>query len=437
MHPWHDAGVSDARRIIALSASAFVVLAAEPLFLLVDTAVVGHLGRAPLAALAAAGTVMSVLAIIGTSLEYGTTGRAARHFGAGDTAAALDEGVQASWLAGVIGGVGLVVGELVAGPACRLIAHDPVVSRDAAEWLRVALVGLPFLLLVLAGNGWMRGIQDTRSPVRIIVVANVLSAIASPLLVYPAGLGLRGSAVANVGAQVIGALLCLRQLRSQATTARPRPDVMRRQLVISRDLVLRSAAFYSSSLVAAAVAGRMGAAQLAAHQVGTQLWLFAALVLDSFAIAAQSLVGAALGGSRPDEARATALRVARYGLWAGLGMAALTAAGTVAVPALFSGDDAVRHQAHLLWPYLVVLMPVGGVVFAWDGVLLGAGDNAFMRTITVLGAFGGFVPLCLLALHFDWGIAGVWAGLLSFIAIRFVGMALRVRGDRWLVMGAP
>lgn len=425
--------MSDARRILALAASAFVVLAAEPLFVLVDTAVVGHLGPSQLAALGAAGTLVTLLALVATSLSYGTTARAARHFGAGDRAAALDEGVQASWLALVLGTVGLVVGQLVAGPVMRLVAED--VADEAVSWLRIALLGLPFLLLVFAGNGWMRGVQDTRSPVRIIVTANALSAAASPLLVYPLGLGLEGSAVANVLAQVVAAGQCLRLLHRQASSSRPRAGVMRRQLVVSRDLVIRSAAFYTSGTVAAAVAARMGTAQLAAHQVGTQLWLFAALVLDSFAIAAQSLVGAALGGSRPDEARRTAWRVARFGLWSGLGMAALTAAGASVVPALFSGDEQVQHQAHLLWPYLVVLMPVGGVVFAWDGVLLGAGDNAFMRTITLLGALGGFVPVSLLALRFDWGIGGVWAGLLAFIAIRFVGMALRVRGDRWVVTG--
>jgi putative MATE family efflux protein len=422
---------------MTLSASAFVVLAAEPLFLLVDTAVVGHLGRAPLAALGAAGTLMSLLALIGTSLEYGTTGRAARHFGAGDRDSALDEGVQASWLAVVIGGAAALVGEALAGPLMRLIAADGQVAADATRWLRIAVLGLPFLLLVLAGNGWMRGVQDTRSPVRIVLLANALSAAASPLLVYPLGLGFRGSAVANVGAQVIGALLCLRLLHRQVGRARPRPEIMRKQLVVSRDLVLRSAAFYSSSMVAAAVAARMGAAQLAAHQVGTQLWLFSALVLDSFAIAAQSLVGAALGGARADEARHVAWRVARLGLAAGVVMGVLTAVGASSVPALFTGDDGVRHQAHLLWPWLVVLMPVGGIVFAWDGVLLGAGDNAFMRTVTMAGAFGGFVPIALLALGLGWGIGGVWAGLFAFIAIRFVGMAWRIRGGRWVVVGKP
>jgi putative MATE family efflux protein len=380
---------------------------------------------------------MTLLALIGTSLEYGTTGRAARHFGAGDRAAALDEGVQASWLAVLVGGAAVVVGEALAGPVMRLVADDALVAAEATRWLRVAVLGLPFLLLVLAGNGWLRGVQDTRSPVRIVLLANALSAAASPLLVYPLGLGLRGSAVANVLAQLVGAVLCLRLLHREAPSARPRAAVMRRQLAVSRDLVLRSAAFYSSSTVAAAVAARMGAAQLAAHQVGTQLWLFAALVLDSFAIAAQALVGAALGGAREQEARQVAWRVARLGLAAGIGMGVLAAAGTSVVPPLFSGDAEVQHQAHVLWPWLVVLMPVGGIVFAWDGVLLGAGDNAFMRNVTLAGALGGFVPVSVLALQQGWGIGGVWAGLLAFIGIRFVGMWLRIRSGRWVVVGKP
>jgi putative MATE family efflux protein len=427
---------ASARRIVVLAASAFVVLAAEPLFVLIDTAVVGHLGRVPLAGLGAAGTIMTLLAIVGTSLEYGTTGRAARFFGAGRREAAVNEGVQASWLALGIGVLGVVAGELVAGPLVRLIAgHSGPVAAAAESWLRIAVLGLPGVLLVLAANGWLRGVQDTRSPVRIVVVANVASAVASPLLVYPAGLGLAGSALANVAAQWIGALLCVRAIRREAVPLRPRWSVMRRQLVVSRDLVVRSLAFQLAYLTAAGAAGRMGAAQLAAHQVGLQLWEFIALLLDSFAIAAQSLVGAALGAGQIDIATATAWRVSRYGIAAGAVFAALMAAGWYAVPALFSSDPAVQQQAHVLWPWLIAMMPVGGLVFALDGVLLGAGDNAFIRSITLVAALLGYVPLCLAAVHFGWGLAGVWAGLASFIGIRFIGMAARTRSGRWLVVG--
>jgi MATE family, multidrug efflux pump len=424
------------RRIVSLAASAFVVLAAEPLFLLVDTAVVGHLGKVPLAALGAGATIMTLLAIVGTSLEYGTTGRAARYFGAGRRDAAVNEGVQASWLAVLIGLFGIGLGELLAGPATRLIAgNSNGVAAAAESWLRIAILGLPGILLVLAANGWLRGVQDTRTPVRIVVIANLASAIASPILVYPVGLGLEGSAVANVLAQTIGAVLCVRALHAERTQARPHWTVMRKQLVVSRDLVIRAGAFQAAYMTAAAVAGRMGAAQLAAHQVGLQLWEFAALLLDSFAIAAQSLVGAALGGGDAESAKHTAWRVGRYGLRAGLIFAVVFAAGWFLIPAAFSSDPAVQHQAHLLWPWLVAMLPIGGILFALDGVLLGAGDNGFMRTITLISALLGYVPLALAALAFGWGIAGVWAGLAAFIGIRFVGMVWRIRNGRWLIVG--
>jgi len=424
------------RRIVSLAASAFVVLAAEPLFVLVDTAVVGHLGTIALAGLGAGGAIMTLLAIIGTSLEYGTTGRASRFFGAGRRTDAVNEGVQASWLALFIGVGALVLGEVAVEPAVRLIAGGAnATSAAAASWLRIALLGLPGMLLVQAGNGWLRGVQDTRTPVRIVVVANALSAVASPLLVYPAGLGLRGSAIANVVAQWVGGALCVAALRRERLPARPRRQVMGAQLVAGRDLVLRSAAFQASYLTAAAVAGRMGAAQLAAHQIGMQVWNFAALLLDSFAIAAQSLIGAALGSGNVAAATHTAWRVARYGLVAGLVFAAVAAAGWFAIPAIFTSDAAVTQQTHVLWPWLIVILPVGGVLFALDGVLFGSGDFAYMRTVTLLAALFGYVPLALAALHYGWGLGGVWAGLASFIGLRFVAMAWRTRGGRWLVVG--
>ena len=182
-----------------------------------------------------------------------------------------------------------------------LLAGGNDETQHAAEsWFRIAVLGVPGILLVLAGNGWMRGIQETRSPVRIVLLANGISAIASPILVYPAGLGLEGSAIANVGAQVIGSLLFVRALHKAAEARiRPQRHVIRQQLVVGRDLFLRSVGFQVAFLTAAGVAARMGTAQIAAHQIGLQLWVFIALLLDSFAIAAQSLVGAALGGSTP------------------------------------------------------------------------------------------------------------------------------------------
>ncbi|HEV7203402.1 MAG TPA: MATE family efflux transporter [Jatrophihabitans sp.] len=424
------------RRLLALAASAFVVLAAEPLYLLVDTAVVGHLGPRPLAGLGIGAALMGLLTIVGTFVEYGTTSRAARWFGAGRTDAALNEGVQASWLAAGIGLAVVVLGEVFAHPLTSLLAGGAGPTQRAAEgWFRIAVIGMPGVLLVLAGNGWMRGVQRTREPVRIVVAANALSAVASPLLVYPVGLGLDGSAIANVAAQAVGAVLFVRALHGTGVGLRPERAIMRAQALVARDLIVRSAAFQVAFITAAGVASRMGTAQIGAHQIGLQLWEFTALLLDSFAIAAQSLVGAALGASDADSARSMAWQVSRWGLYAGLGFALLLAAGWFAVPRLFTSSPAVVAQAHVLWPWFIAMMPAAGVVFALDGVLIGAGDVGFLRTITVIAAVFAFAPLNLAALHWHWGLGGVWAGLTAFIGVRLVGMVLRARGTAWAVTG--
>jgi putative MATE family efflux protein len=424
------------RRIAALALPALVVLAAEPLYVLVDTAVVGHLGRLPLAAVAVGGTVMSVAVWFGTLMAYGTTGRAARRFGAGDRTAAVAEGVQASWLALATGALLVLLAQLFATPVTRALAADPAAAEAAAQWLRIAALGIPGLLLAAAGNGWMRGVQDTRRPLYFVLGANVLSAVLCPLLVYPAGWGLIGSAVANVVAQSLTGGLFLWAIIRERAPLRPSPAVIVRQLVLGRDLLIRGAAFQACWLSATAVAARFGVAAVGAHQIGLQLWFFCALALDAVAIAAQSLVGAALGAGDGSAAREVARRVTAVGAVAGVGFAALAAAGAGVVPGWFTGDQAVQEQAAIVWPWFVGMLPFAGVVYALDGVLIGAGDVGYLRTMTLAAALAGFLPAIWLAYALDWGLSGVWFGLALFTLIRLVFLLVRRRGARWAVLGA-
>ncbi|RIV40770.1 MATE family efflux transporter [Micromonospora radicis] len=428
--------VASPRRIASLALPALVVLAAEPLYVLVDTAVVGHLGRIPLAAVAVGGTVMTLTAWLGTVVAYGTTGRAARRFGAGDRAAAVAEGVQASWLAFGVGLLVVVGMQFGGGALAGVLAGGGEVAVAAAEWLRIASFGAPGLLLAAAGNGWLRGVQDTRRPLLFVVGPNLLSAVLCPILVYPLGMGLNGSAVANVIAQTLSGVLFAAALVAERVALRPRPRVIGQQLVLSRDLLIRGVAFQASFLSATAVAARFGAAAVGAHQIAVQLWFFAALVLDALAIAAQALVGAALGADDAPAARALARRIGRLGVLCGAAFAALAAAGTGVVPTWFSSDSAVHGQALLAWPWFVVMLPLAGVVFALDGVLIGAGDIRYLRNLTVAGAFGGFLPAIWLAYAYDLGLGGIWGGLLLFVVIRLVGLLLRLRGGAWAVTGA-
>ena len=395
-----------------------MVLAAEPLYVLVDTAVVGHLGRVPLAALAVGGVVLGLAAWFGIVIAYGTTDRVARNQPHQDPAPVL--------------GI-----EVLAGPIAGTLAGSSEVAGPAAAWLRIAALGIPGLLLATAGNGWLRGVQDTRRPPRYILGANLLSAGLCPLLVYGAGLGLSGSAVANAIAQTLSGALFVRALVAERVPLRPHPRLLRAQLVVGRDLVLRGAAFQACFLSATAVAGRFGGAALGAHQIAFQLWSFCALVLDAVAIAAQSLVGAALGAADATAARALARRIARVGLLCGAAFAVVILAGAGVLPRLFTGDPEVYRQAMRAWPWFAGMQPAAGVVFALDGVLIGAGDLRFLRDLTIGAALGGFLPAIWLAYGLRLGLGGIWAGLALFVLIRLVAMLARTGTGRWAVVGAP
>jgi Na+-driven multidrug efflux pump len=167
-----------------------------------------------------------------------------------------------------------------------------------------------------------------------------------------------------------------------------------------------------------------------------QLWLFMVTVLDALAIAAQSLVGAALGASAVGAARRVSGRVTRYGLVLGVVAGVVFAATAGVLPGVFTPDPAVRDVVPQAWWFFVALQPLAAYVFALDGVLLGAGDAAYLRRITVGAALGAFLPMIWLSLVLDWGLVGIWAGLSLFIAARAVAVGLRVRGEGWAVTGA-
>jgi putative MATE family efflux protein len=440
-----DTGYSSIGR---LALSALVVLVAEPLYLMEDLAVVGRLGTEPLAALGVGTVILGVVSTQLTFLSYGTTARSARWFGRGDRNAAVGEGVSASWLAIGVGLAIVVVVQVLAGSIVSLIASDGTVADEATGWVRIAACGVPLILLSMAGNGWMRGVRDTRRPVVYVVAGLGLSAVLCPLLVHgllgaPA-LGLHGSAVANViGQSVAGLLFVLRLVREThaGATISPWPDgsIIRSQLTLARDLVVRSLSFQVCFLSAAAVAARFGVAALAAHQIVLQLWNFLSLLLDALAIAAQALVGAALGAGTAAAARVVARRVTVVSVAVAAVALLVLAAARTPVAGIFTDDPDVLDASATPWWFLVAMLPVAGVVFALDGVLLGSGDAAYLRTTTVGSALVGFLPMIWASLAFDWGLAGIWTGLAAFMVLRLVAVTARLASGRWtrIELGGP
>lgn len=427
------------RGIVSLALPALGVLAAPALYVLLDTAVIGRLGAVQLAALAAGSTVFSVVTTQLTFLAYGTTARSARAFGKGNVNEAVYEGLQATWVAIF---VGLSLFAIMVGLApvfTGWLAPQPDVAHDAGQWLRVAAFAIPLTLMAQAGNGWLRGIQNTRAPLLYVLSGLTPAAIVIVPLVH--AFGLVGSAMAVLLGELITGGLFLRRLliecRRRQLALRPDGSVIKSQLVLGRDLIVRSLSFQVAFLSAAAVAGRVGPTALGGHQVMLQLWNLISLVLDSLAIAAQTLVGAALGAGTFAAARSTGKAVTAWSTGISLGLAAIFGLGNVLIVRIFTDDQGVI-DAILRGPWwiLVIMVPIGGVVFALDGVLLGAGDAAFLRNATVTAVLAGFLPPIWLAHIFGWGLVGIWCGLLLFLLLRLAFVVTRFRGEKWYGVAA-
>ncbi|MGO1445860.1 MATE family efflux transporter [Corynebacterium casei] len=423
-----------ARKVFGLALPALGVLAAMPLYLLLDTAVVGRLGAEQLAALGAAAAVQSVVTTQLTFLSYGTTARSSRLFGSGKKDEAVAEGVQATYVALIVGFALACVMWFFGGQIALWMTGNPETAELTAAWLHVAALAIPITLVEMAGNGWLRGIQDTKKPLYFTLAGLIPGAIAVPIFVH--FWGLVGSAWANVLGMGIIAVLFLLELKKQHTGSwRLRPSVIKRQLVLGRDLIIRSASLQVAFLSAAAVAARFGTSPLAAHQVMLQIWNFLTLVLDSLAIAAQTLIGAALGAKSVDTARSAGQKIIGYSVIFSGGLAAVFALGAAFIPRIFTNDEAVLEAMRIPWWIMIAMIVAGGVLFAIDGVLLGAGDAAFLRTITVGSVIVGFLPGILIAYFLDLGLAGIWCGLAAFIGLRTIAVVFRFYSMRWAVVG--
>jgi putative MATE family efflux protein len=435
------------REILRLAVPAFLALVAEPMFLLADAAIVGHLGTPELAALGIAGAVLQSVVGLSVFLAYGTTASVARRIGAGDVRGALEQGVDGVWLAVLIGAVSTVVGVGLSGRLVGLFGPDPVVAGHATTYLRLAFLGVVPLLVMLAGTGILRGLQDTRTPLVVAVVGNLANIVLNLGLVYGLGLGLAGSAIgsdlAQLGSAAALVAVVVRAARREGASLRPDLPGVRRAAHAGVALVVRTLTLRASLLLMTYAAATLGATSVATHQLALTIWTFLAFALDAIAIAAQALVGRTLGAGDVGATRSVTLRMTRWGLLSGVVTGIGLAAAAPVLGALFTGDPEVRD---LLWPVLLtaaLFQPVAGVVFVLDGVLIGAGDGRYLAWggVAVLAVFA---PLVWLALRVATGtdapgpaLVWLWTAFgVGFIGSRAVVLVHRARGGRWLITGA-
>ncbi|WP_189833676.1 MATE family efflux transporter [Streptomyces zaomyceticus] len=427
------------REIVSLALPAFGALVAEPLFLMVDSAVVGHLGTPQLAGLAIAAALLSTAVSVFVFLAYATTAAVARRVGAGDLPAAIRQGMDGIWLALLLGAA-VVALTLPAAPwLIDLFGASDTAAPHAVTYLRISSLGIPAMLVVLAATGVLRGLQDTRTPLYVAIAGFAANAALNIGLVYGAGLGIAGSAwgtvIAQCGMAVAYLVVVVRGARRHGASLRPDPSGIRASAQAGVPLLVRTLSLRAVLMIATAVAARMGDAEVAAHQIILSLWSLMAFALDAIAIAGQAIIGRYLGADDSEGARQVCRRMVQWGVVSGVVLGALLILARPLFVPLFTGDTTVQDT--LLPALLVVALsqPISGVVFVLDGVLMGAGDGPYLAWAMLL-TLAVFAPVALLIPALGGGLTALWWAMTLMMTVRMATLWLRSRSGRWIVTGA-
>ncbi|MFG2369948.1 MATE family efflux transporter [Streptomyces sp. NPDC048504] len=427
------------REIVMLAVPAFGALVAEPLFVMADSAIVGHLGTAQLAGLGVASALLGTAVSVFVFLAYATTAAVARRVGAGDLQAAIRQGMDGIWLALLIGATVIAV-VLPSAPALvDLFGASDTAAPFATTYLRISSIGIPAMLIVLAATGVLRGLQNTKTPLYVAVSGFVANGVLNVGLVYGADLGIAGSAwgtvIAQWGMAAVYLVVVVRGARRHGASLSPDAAGIRASAQAGIPLLVRTLSLRAILLIATAVAARLGDADIAAHQIILSLWSLLAFALDAIAIAGQAIIGRYLGADDPAGARAACRRMVQWGIAVGVVLGLLVILSRPLFLPLFTSDPTVKDTALPALIMVALSQPICGVVFVLDGVLMGAGDGPYLAGAMVV-TLAVFAPVALLVPALGAGLTALWGAMTLMMTVRMLTLLLRARSGRWVVTGA-
>ena len=390
--PLASGGPVGAKQILSLAVHALGALVVEPLLLLIDSVMVGYLGTAQLAGLSLASTVLLTVVGLFVFLAYSTTAITAKALGAGKQKEGIEAGIQAIWLALVLG-VALAIGLSVGAPQIvQALGADQQVAAEAALYLRGSALGVAGMLVVLAATGTLRGLLDMKTPLAVVSVGAVVNVALNFLLIFGLGLGILGAgmalAITQTGMAIALVATILVKSRHLRVSWRPARSGLWEAFVAGSPLLVRTVSLRLALLATVAVATSAGTVALAAHQVVNSVWTLAAFILDALAIAAQSLVGVSVGSKQTGALKALTRTLTLWGVGAAAMLGVIVVVGAPWIPLAFGTDAQMHEVATAALRVAGTLMPIAGAVFILDGVLIGASEGkylAYMGVVTLLG----------------------------------------------------
>ncbi|OKL50515.1 MATE family efflux transporter [Boudabousia marimammalium] len=422
------------KQILGLALPALGALIVEPLMVLADSAMVGHLGTNPLAGLALGSTIMLTIVGLFIFLAYTTTAVASRQLGAGDEAGAIRSGVEGIWFAGFLGLLMAPLMWLLAPTVVGWFSPEPAVFIHAVAYVRWGSPGLLGMFLVLGGTGALRGLLDNRSPMYVSVGGAILNVIFNATLIYGFDMGVAGSAAGTSLAQTLMAValtvLISRGARRHGVSLRPTFHGARAVGAAGAPLMARTAALRAAFLLTTWAATSAGAVPLAGHQITIALWGLGSYGMDALAIASQALIGHGLGTGSSERIRQVLRRCLTWGWWIGSAVGVIFLVLSPVLPWLFTQDQPV------FWPTTVALIicglsqPMTGYVFILDGVLIGANRTKYLAVAAVIN-LAVYLPFVLLIGWYSAAWGNVWALGALWFAFSFIYTGMRAVTNRY------
>ncbi|WP_415446669.1 MATE family efflux transporter [Bifidobacterium aquikefiri] len=427
--------------IAALAIPTFGQLIAEPAFILIDTAVVGHVGGAALAGLSIGSTIILTTVGLCVFLAYGTTSQVARLIGAGRKRQGLEAGVDGMWLALIIGVIVSLGIFLFSRQICAFMGAQGQVLRQATIYVNAVVFGLPGMLLVYAANGIFRGLQKVRITLIAAITGAIINTVLDIVFVVILHWGILGSGIATLIAQWVMSIMLIvpaaMWVVKEGASWLPRITGIASSASDGLPLFIRTLALRVSLFVTVVAAAKMGQQVLAAYQGVNATWNLALNVLDAIGISGQSLVATALGAKHRKETRFMVHASGTAGMWMGVFTGGMMALLGFTATGLFSPDAQIQHLIMVGMVVQAVFLPLCGWMWALDGILIGAEDYRYLAATCTLTSVVYVLALWgLTSLDWPnatWRIAMLWAAInVFFIGIRAISNGIRARGEVWI-----
>ena len=420
------------KAILAIAVPAIVSNITTPLLGLVDVAIVGHIGSAVyIGAIAVGSTMFNMLYWLFGFLRMGTAGLTSQSCGAGDFHSSSASLRRALLMAFVFAAVLIVLSRPLGYLALDFLDADDATAPLARKYFSIAIFGAPAALGMYSLNGWLLGMQNTRSPMLVALLTNVVNIAISATLVFGFGMKIEGVATGTLSAQWIGFLTAMAVVWYKYHPEKiPFAELIRRNALgrlfkINLDIFLRTLCLVGVT----AWFTRAGAAQsvdiLAANALLMQLFMFFSYFSDGFAFAGEALAGKHFGAGDNDALRTVVAALLRWGLWIALGFTALYFAAGEFVLRLLTDEGDVISTAKEYLPWAVSIPICGIAAFIYDGIFVGLTANRRMLVSVASGMAVFFIIY--FALMPSMGNHALWLAFVTYLAVRGLSLHFLMR----------